>query len=102
MIADNLSKAQIVEDEAGRVWAAGLSGSHCYVQCSTDGGATKAIWPDGSYGRLVSQDTVDDETPAIEAHSNGYILVAVTQGGAVRVYKSELDGWTFTPVGAVE
>ena len=102
MIADNLSKAQICEDVAGRIHAAGLSGSYCYYQQSTDGGATKKTFEDGNTWRLVSNDPVSDEAPAIEVLGNGVVLVALTQADAVRVYRSFLDGWTFALVGAVE
>jgi hypothetical protein len=102
MIADDLSKAQIAEDEIGRIHAAGLSGGYCYYERSGDGGATKQVFADGYTWRLVSQDTVDDEAPAIEVTASGQVLVALTQGGQVRVYGSELDGWSFDIIGAVE
>ena len=102
MIADDLNKAQICSDFMGRLHAAGLSNGYCYYERSYSATAQKVVFPDGNTWRLVSQDVVEDECPAVEVTQSGQILVAVTQGGVVRVYKSELDGWTFEPVGSVE
>jgi len=102
MIADDLSKPQICEDEAGRIHAVGLSGGYCYYEQSTDGGATKFTFEDGNTWRLVTQEIVSDEAPTIEHLQNGIILVGLTLGDAVRVFRSRLDGWTFDLVGAVE
>jgi hypothetical protein len=100
MIADDLSKAQICEDEAGRIHAVGLRFGYCLYEQSTDGGATKVAFDDGLTWRYVDQSPVDDEAPAIECLQNGLILVALTQGGVVRLHRSELDGWVFEPVGS--
>ena len=102
MIADDLDKAQLCADFAGRIHAAGLSGSYCYYERSYSATAQKVVFPDGNTWRLVSEDPVEEEAPAIEVTPSGQVLVAVTQGGKVRVYRSQLDGWSFTVVGAVE
>ena len=91
MIADDLSKAQLCEDEAGRIHAVGLRFGYCVYEQSNAGGATKVTFRDGLTWRYVDQSPVDNEAPAIECLQNGLILVALTQGGVVRLYRQERD-----------
>lgn len=101
MLADDLVQAQIAPSFLGSVHAAGLAGGFAYHEFSDDAGATKGQFADGATARLISPDSVDSERPALTELEDGSLLVALTQGGVVRLYVSP-DQWTWNPAGSVE
>ncbi len=101
MLADDLAKAQVCERD-GLLYAVGLGNGYARFEWSQDGGATKALFPDGSTSKLVSPDPVDDEQPALETLETGEIVVACTQAGTVRTYVTRDEGEHWELVGEVE
>lgn len=65
---------------------AGISGGFVYFTWSEDNGST---WKPQV---LVSPELVADEQPAIAEAEQGAILIAVSMGGAVKVFRSERAG----------
>lgn len=89
-LADDLTKAEIKSDAAGRVLAVGLAGGWAYLEISEDAGATPRPWPDGAVRQPVC--AADEEPPTLEVFHDGTLIVCATQSGLVRTFLSRDDG----------
>lgn len=103
MIGDDLDLVEITHSPfTGLVYAAGLDSGFAWLEYSDDLGATKGSFLAGGTRRIVSVEVVGNEQPGITVLPNGFILIAVTQAGLVRVYGGDLHGWYWQLIGAVE
>ena len=91
----DFTRAIIRADEMGVLLAAAPSGGFCWFSWSEDGGASWAT------PRRVTLDAVDDEQPGLAELPDGSLRIAVTQSGAVRLYKSNDAGELWTNVGVL-